>query len=139
MQNLYETVKKAQMVVQVEAVRVQKELAVYVYQLNHGRLKFKYSAWWIPQFPLFYCSVLQSRVWWLLRRWTNKGIYIYIYISFFLPLFGAFVLFLCCNLEFARSGNMHEKPYLVLRKTYLYILIGSSCWNLLKVFLSFIY
>ncbi|KOM42966.1 hypothetical protein LR48_Vigan05g057000 [Vigna angularis] len=27
MQNLYETVKKAQMVVQVEAVRVQKELA----------------------------------------------------------------------------------------------------------------
>ncbi|GKE13849.1 nucleoid-associated protein, chloroplastic-like protein [Tanacetum coccineum] len=31
MQNLYETVKKAQMVVQVEAVRVQKELAVYVY------------------------------------------------------------------------------------------------------------
>ncbi|KAK6151568.1 hypothetical protein DH2020_014203 [Rehmannia glutinosa] len=28
MQNLYETVKKAQMVVQVEAVRVQKELAV---------------------------------------------------------------------------------------------------------------
>lgn len=30
MQNLYETVKKAQMVVQVEAVRVQKELAVYV-------------------------------------------------------------------------------------------------------------
>ncbi|KAL0316513.1 UNVERIFIED_CONTAM: Nucleoid-associated protein, chloroplastic [Sesamum radiatum] len=29
MQNLYETVKKAQMVVQVEAVRVQKELAVY--------------------------------------------------------------------------------------------------------------
>lgn len=65
-------------------------------------------------------------------------VYIYIYISFFLPLFGAFVLFLCCNLEFARSGNMHEKPYLVLRKTYLYILIGSSCWNLLKVFLSFI-
>lgn len=31
MQNLYETVKKAQMVVQVEAVRVQKELAVYVF------------------------------------------------------------------------------------------------------------
>lgn len=30
MQNLYETVKKAQMVVQVEAVRVQKELAAYV-------------------------------------------------------------------------------------------------------------
>lgn len=30
MQNLYETVKKAQMVVQVEAVRVQKELAEYV-------------------------------------------------------------------------------------------------------------
>lgn len=29
MQNLVETVKKAQMVVQVEAVRVQKELAVY--------------------------------------------------------------------------------------------------------------
>ncbi|KAK6116902.1 hypothetical protein DH2020_036518 [Rehmannia glutinosa] len=29
MQNLYETVKKAQMVVQVEAVRVQKELAAY--------------------------------------------------------------------------------------------------------------
>jgi hypothetical protein len=29
MQNLYETVKKAQMVVQVEAVRVQKELASY--------------------------------------------------------------------------------------------------------------
>jgi len=27
MQNMYETVKKAQMVVQVEAVRVQKELA----------------------------------------------------------------------------------------------------------------
>lgn len=31
MQNLYETVKKAQMVVQVEAVKVQKDLAVYVY------------------------------------------------------------------------------------------------------------
>lgn len=30
MQGLYETVKKAQMVVQVEAVRVQKELAAYV-------------------------------------------------------------------------------------------------------------
>lgn len=30
MQNLYETVKKAQMVVQVEAVKVQKELAVLV-------------------------------------------------------------------------------------------------------------
>ena len=30
LQNLYETVKKAQMVVQVEAVRVQKELAEYV-------------------------------------------------------------------------------------------------------------
>lgn len=30
MQNLYETVKKAQNVVQVEAVRVQKELAAYV-------------------------------------------------------------------------------------------------------------
>lgn len=30
MQGLYETVKKAQMVVQVEAVRVQKELAMYV-------------------------------------------------------------------------------------------------------------
>lgn len=30
MQNLYVTVKKAQMIVQVEAVRVQKELAVYV-------------------------------------------------------------------------------------------------------------
>ena len=30
MQNLFETVKKAQMVVQVEAVRVQKELAAYV-------------------------------------------------------------------------------------------------------------
>ena len=30
MQNLYETVKKAQMVVQVEAVRVQKELAAYI-------------------------------------------------------------------------------------------------------------
>jgi hypothetical protein len=30
MQNLYETVKKAQMVVQVEAVRVQKELATYI-------------------------------------------------------------------------------------------------------------
>ena len=29
MQNLYDTVKKAQMVVQVEAVRVQKELAAY--------------------------------------------------------------------------------------------------------------
>lgn len=29
MQNLYETVKKAQMVVQVEAVKVQKELAAY--------------------------------------------------------------------------------------------------------------
>jgi len=29
MQNLFETVKKAQMVVQVEAVRVQKELAAY--------------------------------------------------------------------------------------------------------------
>lgn len=29
MSNLYETVKKAQMVVQVEAVRVQKELAAY--------------------------------------------------------------------------------------------------------------
>uniref|UniRef100_A0A804P3V7 Uncharacterized protein n=1 Tax=Zea mays TaxID=4577 RepID=A0A804P3V7_MAIZE len=31
MQNLYETVKKAQMVVQVEAVRVQKELAAYAF------------------------------------------------------------------------------------------------------------
>lgn len=30
MQSLYETVKKAQTVVQVEAVRVQKELALYV-------------------------------------------------------------------------------------------------------------
>lgn len=30
MQNLYETVKKVQMVVQVEAVKVQKEIAVYV-------------------------------------------------------------------------------------------------------------
>ncbi len=29
MQNLYEIVKKAQMVVKVEAVRVQKELAAY--------------------------------------------------------------------------------------------------------------
>lgn len=36
MQNLYETVKKAQMVVQVEAVKVQKELAVYE-QLNSLR------------------------------------------------------------------------------------------------------
>lgn len=34
MQNMYETVKKAQMVVQVEAVRVQKELAAYV-SLSH--------------------------------------------------------------------------------------------------------
>lgn len=34
MQNLYETVKKAQMVVQVEAVRVQKELAEYVLLLK---------------------------------------------------------------------------------------------------------
>lgn len=33
MQNLYDTVKKAQMVVQVEAVRVQKELAAYVFIL----------------------------------------------------------------------------------------------------------
>jgi hypothetical protein len=32
MQNLYETVKKAQMVVQVEAVRVQKELAAYAFE-----------------------------------------------------------------------------------------------------------
>jgi hypothetical protein len=39
MQNLYETVKKAQMVVQVEAVRVQKELAVYV-PLNDLLLQF---------------------------------------------------------------------------------------------------
>lgn len=39
MQNLYETVKKAQMVVQVEAVRVQKELAVYVlYYKMHNLL-----------------------------------------------------------------------------------------------------
>lgn len=34
MQNLYETVKKAQMVVQVEAVRVQKELAAYGFYLT---------------------------------------------------------------------------------------------------------
>jgi hypothetical protein len=33
MQNLYETVKKAQQVVQVEAVRVQKELEEYVTDL----------------------------------------------------------------------------------------------------------
>lgn len=33
MQNLYETVKKAQQVVQVEAVRVQKELEEYVKDL----------------------------------------------------------------------------------------------------------
>ena len=33
MQNLYETVKKAQMVVQVEAVRVQKELAAYEFRI----------------------------------------------------------------------------------------------------------
>lgn len=30
MQGLYETVRKAQQVVQVEAVRVQKELAAYI-------------------------------------------------------------------------------------------------------------
>ena len=35
MQNLYETVKKAQMVVQVEAVRVQKELAAYGFPLKN--------------------------------------------------------------------------------------------------------
>jgi len=38
MQNLYETVKKAQMVVQVEAVKVQKELAVYV-MIYHNRFE----------------------------------------------------------------------------------------------------
>jgi hypothetical protein len=35
MQNLFETVKKAQMVVQVEAVRVQKELAAYGCLINY--------------------------------------------------------------------------------------------------------
>lgn len=33
MQNLFETVKKAQMVVQVEGVRVQKELDAYILNL----------------------------------------------------------------------------------------------------------
>jgi hypothetical protein len=39
MQNLYETVKKAQMVVQVEAVRVQKELAAYAFESSRNFLQ----------------------------------------------------------------------------------------------------
>ncbi|GKE29477.1 nucleoid-associated protein, chloroplastic-like protein [Tanacetum coccineum] len=41
MQNLYETVKKAQMVVQVEAVRVQKELAACVLSTFHFLFYFR--------------------------------------------------------------------------------------------------
>ena len=45
MQGLYETVKKAQMVVQVEAVRVQKELAAYVLSaLLHKQLWYFFVA-----------------------------------------------------------------------------------------------
>lgn len=36
MQGLYDTVRKAQQVVQVEAVRVQKELAAYVLYLYYS-------------------------------------------------------------------------------------------------------
>ena len=43
MQNLFETVKKAQMVVQVEAVRVQKELAAYVLSIISIFVLYLYS------------------------------------------------------------------------------------------------
>lgn len=53
MQNLYETVKKAQMVVQVEAVRVQKELAAYN-TINFIVITFfNFSVCRIPQYFLF--------------------------------------------------------------------------------------
>lgn len=43
MQNLYETVKKAQMVVQVEAVRVQKELEAYeLAAILHSSVSFSF-------------------------------------------------------------------------------------------------
>ncbi|CAL2275503.1 unnamed protein product [Prunus armeniaca] len=53
MQNLYETVKKAQMVVQVEAVRVQKELAVAKFdgycegELIKLSLSLSFSSLWV--------------------------------------------------------------------------------------------
>lgn len=61
MQNLYDTVKKAQMVVQVEAVRVQKELAVYVlvlaFSLSDTNISFLLGTKPLFFFTFsFYCS-----------------------------------------------------------------------------------
>lgn len=55
MQNLYETVKKAQMVVQVEAVRVQKELAAYVYS---QLCVYIFTYFHTNVFEELYCSIL---------------------------------------------------------------------------------
>lgn len=56
MQNLYETVKKAQMVVQVEAVRVQKELEAYELATILHSYPFclcNFNTWCAP---FFFCS-----------------------------------------------------------------------------------
>lgn len=67
MQNLYETVKKAQTVVQVEAVRVQKELALYISNyLIHYLLSLKllfftlYQYLMLVNFILFFWVAEQS-------------------------------------------------------------------------------
>lgn len=66
MQNLYDTVKKAQMVVQVEAVRVQKELAVYVlvlaFSLSDTNISFLLGTKPFFFFFLHFLSIAQSRV-----------------------------------------------------------------------------
>lgn len=63
MQNLYETVKKAQMVVQVEAVRVQKELAEYVLLLKSLITNLYLFIFCRNTIDYFGCPlVLQSRV-----------------------------------------------------------------------------
>ena len=63
MQNLYETVKKAQMVVQVEAVRVQKELAAYGFLAKQLQLFLLFSVIQVIHYrPICLCSIMQSRV-----------------------------------------------------------------------------
>ena len=55
MQNLFETVKKAQQVVQVEAVRVQKELEEYVKDLSCICLIFGQSHMYIEAWIVQIC------------------------------------------------------------------------------------
>lgn len=58
MQNLFETVKKAQQVVQVEAVRVQKELEEYVKGLSCICLIFGQSHMYIKAWIIIICNVI---------------------------------------------------------------------------------